>query len=162
MSPSRCLLVLAATVASVAAVHTVQRHRQHRQLLELEMHKAHGRMLEVAVAHPDVDPIWVRNHPGHVKEAESSALLMCQWWLEFWRTGLNLGVHTPAVLRENAKTFMKDPAGLKAWALTRHRRGLQSRNRHDTQYVALLNAAYEDAGGPGQYPDLELGPHSAV
>ncbi|MFD4479874.1 DUF6082 family protein [Streptomyces sp. NPDC058471] len=151
---------MAATVASAAAVHTVQRHLQHRQVLELEMHKAHGRMLEVAVTHPDLDPIWVRNHPEHVKEDESAGLLMCQWWLEFWRTGLNLGVHSPAVLRENAKTFMKDPTSLKAWALTRHRRGLQSRNRRDRQHVALLNAAYEQADGPSQYPEFELEPYS--
>lgn len=161
MNSSRSVLVLAATVASAAVVHTLQRHRQHRQRLELGMHTAHGRMLEVAVTHPDVDPIWVRNHPAHVKEAESAHLLMCQWWLEFWRTGLNLGLYTPALLRENAKSFMKDPAGLKAWALTRHRRGLPARNRHDSQHVALLNLAY-DADGPSQYPDLELGPSSTL
>ncbi|MDJ0465780.1 DUF6082 family protein [Streptomyces sp. H27-C3] len=159
---NRSVLALIATVAVAAAVHTTQRHLQHRQLLELEMHKAHGRMLEVATTHPDLDPIWVRNHPDHVKEDESGPLLMRQWWLQFWRTGINLGVHTPAVLRQVAKGFMKDPTGLKAWALTRHGRGSQARNRHDRAYVALLNAAFEEAGGPSQYPECELEPISAL
>ncbi|MDF9814045.1 DUF6082 family protein [Streptomyces sp. SPB162] len=159
---NRSVLALAATVAVASAVHTAQRHLQHRQRLELEMHKAHGRMLEVATTHPDLDPIWVRNHPDHVKEDESGPLLMCQWWLEFWRTGLNLGVHTSAVLRQNAKNFMNDPVALKAWALTRHGRALQSRNRRDRMHVALLNAAFEEAGGPSQYPECELDPVSAL
>ncbi|MET8683606.1 DUF6082 family protein [Streptomyces sp. NPDC004732] len=159
---SRSILALAATIAAATTVRTIQQHRQHRQLLELEIHKAHGRMLQVATTHPDLDPIWVRNYPEHVKQEESGALLMCQWWLEFWRTGLNLGVHTPNVLRENATSFMTDPTGLKAWALTRHRRAGQSRNRRDRIHVGLLNAAYEEAGGPGQYPDSELKPASAL
>ncbi|MER5970320.1 DUF6082 family protein [Streptomyces sp. NPDC002055] len=159
---NRPVLALVATVAVASVVHTAQRHLQHRQLLELEMHKAHGRMLEVATTHSDLDPIWARNHPDHVKEEESGPLLMCQWWLQFWRAGLAVGVHTPAMLRQNAKSFMKDPTGLKAWALTRHARGLQATNRHDRMYLALLNAAFEEAGGPSQYPECELDPVSAL
>lgn len=159
---NRPVLVLVATVAVASAVHTAQQHLQHRQFLELEMHKAHGRMLEVATTHPDLDPIWVRNHPDRVKEDESGPLLMCQWWLEFWRTGLNLGVHTPALLRQNAKSFMKDPTGLKAWALTRYVRGMQARNRYDRLHVALLDAAFKEADGPSQYPECELDPASAL
>lgn len=152
---NRPVLALATTVAIASAVHTTQRHLQHRQLLELEIHKAHSRILKVAVIHPDLDPIWVRNHPDHVKEGESGPLLMCQWWLDFWRTGLNLGVFTSAVLRQNAKHLMKDPTALKAWALTRHGRARQSRSRHDRMHVALLNAAFEEADGPSRYPEVQ-------
>ncbi|MCF6522601.1 DUF6082 family protein [Streptomyces sp. JJ36] len=119
-------------------------------------------MLEIATTQPDLDPVWVRNHPDHVNDDESGPLLMCQWWLEFWRTGLNLRVFTPAVLRQNARNFMQDPTALKAWALTRHGRALQSRGRSDRMHVALLNAAFEEAGGPAQYPELELAPASAL
>ncbi|MBB5940213.1 DUF6082 family protein [Streptomyces zagrosensis] len=159
---NRSVLALAGTIALASAVHTAQRHLQHRQFLELAVHQAHGRMLEVATTHPDLDPIWVRNHPDHVKEDESGPLLMCQWWLEFWRTGLNLGVFTTAVLRQNAKNFMQDPTALKAWALSRHGRALQSRGQRDRKHVVLLNAAFEEAGGPDQYPECELGPVSAL
>ncbi|MGW0494379.1 DUF6082 family protein [Streptomyces sp. NPDC003007] len=155
-------LALATTIALASAVHIAQRHLQHRQSLELAVHQAHGRMLEVATIHPDLDPIWGRNQPDHVKDDESGPLLMCQWWLEFWRTGLNLGVFTPAVLRQNARNFMQDPTALKAWALTRHGRALQARGRWDRMRVALLNAALEEAGGPAQYPELELEPASAL
>ncbi|MFE5395952.1 DUF6082 family protein [Streptomyces sp. NPDC056568] len=159
---NRPVLALATTIALASAVHITQRHLQHRQFLELAVHQAHGRMLEVATTHPDLDPIWVRNHPEHVKDEGSGPLLMCQWWLEFWRTGLNLGVVTPSVLRQNAKNFMQDPTALKAWALSRHGRALQSRGRRDRMHVALLNAAFEEAGGPAQYPELELEPASAL
>ncbi|MFJ1649273.1 hypothetical protein [Streptomyces sp. NPDC088258] len=66
------------------------------------------------------------------------------------------------MLRENAKNFMNDPVALKAWALTRHGRALQSRNRRDRMHVALLNAAFEEAGGPSQYPECEPDPVSAL
>ncbi|MEU5958192.1 DUF6082 family protein [Streptomyces sp. NPDC047525] len=155
---NRSVLALGATAVAIAAVHTVQRHLQHREVLEMEMHKAHGHILEVAATHPALDPIWVRNHPNHVKEDESGALLMCQWWLESWRAGLNLGIYTPDMLRENARCFMADPVGLKAWALTRRRRRLQSRNRRDRLHVALLDAAYSEADGPSRYPGLEVEP----
>ncbi|MGW3830547.1 DUF6082 family protein [Streptomyces microflavus] len=159
---NRPVLALAATIALASAVHIAQRHLQHRQSLELAVHQAHGRMLEVATTQPELDPIWVRNHPDHVKDDESGPLLMCQWWLEFWRTGLNLRVFTPAVLRQNARNFMEDPTALKAWALTRHGRAQQSRGRWDRMHVALLDAAFEEAGGPAQYPELELAPASAL
>ncbi len=158
---NRPVLALATTIALASAVHIAQRHLQHRQSLELAVHQDPGRMLEVATTHPDLDPIWVRSHPDHVKGDESGPLLMCQWWLEFWRTGLNLGTFTPAVLRQNAKNFMQDD-GLKAWALSSHGRALQSRGRRDGMHVALLNAAFEEAGGPAQYPELELAPASAL
>lgn len=159
---NRPVLALATTIALASAVHIAQRRQQHRQSLELAVHQAHGRMIEVATTNPDLDPIWVRNHPDHVKDDESGPLLMCQWWLEFWRTGLNLRVFTPAILRQNARNFMQDPTALKAWALTRHGRALQSRGRWDRLHVALLDAAFEEAGGPAQYPELELAPASAL
>ncbi|MEU1406824.1 DUF6082 family protein [Streptomyces sp. NPDC005728] len=159
---NRPVLALAATIAIASAVHTAQRHLHHRQFLEMAVHQAHGRMLEVPTTHPDLGPIWSRNHPYHVREGESCPLLMCQWRLEFWRTGLNLGVFTPAVLRQNAKNFMQDPTALKAWALSRHGRARQSRGQRDRMHVALLNAAFEEAGGPDQYPECELEPASAL
>ncbi|MGW1068120.1 hypothetical protein ACWD4F_26780 [Streptomyces aureus] len=109
-------------------------------------------MLEVATTQTDLDPIWVRNHPDHVNDDESGPLLMCQWWLEFWHTGLNTRVFTLAVLRQNARNFMQDPTALKACALSSHGRALQSRGRRDRMQVALLNAAFQEAGGPAQYP----------
>ncbi|MFD8283473.1 hypothetical protein ACFV47_30485 [Streptomyces solisilvae] len=69
---------------------------------------------------------------------------------------------TPAVLRQNAKNFMKDPTALKTWALSRHARAPQSRGRRDRRHVALLNAAFEEAGGPDQYPECELQPASVL
>ncbi len=57
---------------------------------------------------------------------------------------------------------MEDPTALKAWALTRHGRAQQSRGRWDRTHVALLDAAFEEAGGPAQYPELELAPASAL
>ncbi|ATM24623.1 hypothetical protein SMD44_p10124 (plasmid) [Streptomyces alboflavus] len=149
------VLVLAATVAGAAALHGVQRHREHRNCLELEIHQAHVRILQVAAAHPHLDPIWERNFPKHVLQAESGPMLMCQMWVEHWRAGLNVGVYTAEQLRHNAASFMADPMGLKMWALTRHKRQQQARNRHDRRHVALLDDAYVTAGGPRKHADLD-------
>ncbi|WP_413101979.1 hypothetical protein [Streptomyces sp. Inha503] len=35
-------------------------------------------------------------------------------------------------------------------------------SRRDSRHVALLNAAFEEAGGPDQYPECELKPASAL
>ncbi|GAA3357466.1 hypothetical protein GCM10017744_028170 [Streptomyces antimycoticus] len=56
------------------------------------------------------------------------------------------------MLRQNAENFMKGPTARKAWALSRHGRALQPRGRHDRMHVALFNAAFEEVGGPDQYP----------
>lgn len=153
ISPS---LVLAGVIGTAAAVHTLQRRRHHQQNLELGLHQTHARILQVAVTHPDLDPVWVRNFPAYVKPEESGALLMCQWWLEHWRNGLNVGAFTASLLRQNAEHFIADPLALKAWALTRHSRAQQARNNADRLHVSLLNSAYVEAGGPELYPDLEL------
>ncbi|MFD8460513.1 MULTISPECIES: hypothetical protein [Streptomyces] len=66
------------------------------------------------------------------------------------------------MLRQNAKNFMKGPTARKAWALSRHGRALQPRGRRDRMHVALFNAAFEEVGGPDQYPECELEPGSAL
>ncbi len=106
---NRPVLALATTIALASAVHIAQRHLQHRHSLELAVYQAHGRMLEVATTQTDLAPIWVRNHPDHVKDDESGPLLMCQWWLEFLaHRPQSQGVYT-AVRRQNARNFMEGP-----------------------------------------------------
>ncbi|MFI5804477.1 DUF6082 family protein [Streptomyces sp. NPDC051561] len=159
-------LVLAGVIGVAAAVHTCQRSRHHRQTLaqkrrhhgeelELGLFQAHISILRTAMTHPDLDPVWERVHPKYVKQDESGPLLMCQAWLELWRTGLNLDIYTPGLLRVNATHFMRDDLALKAWGLTRHGRASQARNDTDRLHIALLNEAYEKAGGPDLYPELE-------
>ncbi|MFD5779713.1 hypothetical protein [Streptomyces sp. NPDC126933] len=60
---NRSVLALATTIALASEVHIAQRHLQHRQSLELAVHQAHGRMLEVATTHPDLDPISCASVP---------------------------------------------------------------------------------------------------
>ncbi|MFJ2744788.1 DUF6082 family protein [Streptomyces sp. NPDC087440] len=164
-SPSP-LLVLAGVIGAAAAVRTCHRgqhHRQaleqqqrrHRERLELGLFQAHVNILRTAMTHPELEPVWESVHPTHVEPGESGPLLMRQAWLELWRTGLNLGIYTPSLLRINAANFMKDRLALKAWGLSRHGRASQARNDADRLHIALLDAAYEEAGGPVKYPELE-------
>ncbi|MFD4634821.1 DUF6082 family protein [Streptomyces sp. NPDC058284] len=152
---STSALPLAAAITVAAGAHFAQRHWQHRQLLELAVHQSHSRILQIAVTHPHLDPVWEKSFPEHVTQEEAAGLLMCQMWVEHWRLGLNLGVYTPNLIRHNAAAFMTDPLALKMWGLSRGKRAAQARNVHDRQHVALLNDAYVQAGGPHKYADLE-------
>ncbi|MEU8889853.1 DUF6082 family protein [Streptomyces sp. NPDC048442] len=163
---SLSVLILAGAIGAAAAVHTAQRqwhHRQttaqrqqhHRQAMKMALHKVHNDILLTAMTHPDLDPVWERVHPKYVHAGESGPLLMHQAWLEHWRYGLDVGEYTTEALRLNARHFMKDPLGLKAWGLTRHGRAQQAHVGAKRTHVGLLDAAYVEAGGPSAYPELE-------
>ncbi|MFI8932497.1 DUF6082 family protein [Streptomyces sp. NPDC053474] len=141
------LLVVSAALTGAAAVYAL--HRLHKTLLEVGIHRARLAILSTAVAHPELDPLWETAHPDDVERQQSGALLLLQAWVEHWRVGLNVGVHTAVQIRRNAAAFMTAPLARTMRRLTRTQRAAQARpHSSDPALAQILDDAYADVEGP--------------